>query len=684
MRGGVVSDLASRWCLNEFNLARKLNKRLFAVLIEAIPVEKLPVDLTRAWQVVDLTSGQDHAMFRVIMPRTHEEAHVTFSKEGLARLRNGLAKAGLDPRFFAWPPERDPERAPYRGLKPLEAEDAGIFFGRDAPIVEALDTLRGLREGAAPRLLAILGASGAGKSSFLRAGLIPRLARDDRNFLPLPVIRPEQAAIHGETGFLHALETALAAHGLSQSRASLSEAIHGGVDKLRPLLQQLVDKVFATMLAAEADARRPVVVLAIDQAEELFLGQGANEGQALLGLIRDLVKEDHPGILALFTIRSASYDRLETAKALEGLRQQTLPLLPMPRGAYQTVIEGPVARLKETRRNLTIEPRLTQRLLEDIEKGGGSDALPLLAFTLEQLYLDYGGSGALKLADYETFGGIRGAIEGAVNRALASADHDRRTPRDRNARLALLRRGLIPWLAGIDPETGSPRRRVARRADIPEEAAPLIDLLVEQRLLATDRVAVREGDTGQTEITIEPAHEALLRQWGLLRGWLEEDFAALTTLEGVKRAARDWAANARREDWLNHAGTRLEDAEKIAARDDLASDLTADAHDYLRQCRARELAVKRELAARLEREREEQDRRLRDAEALAAANQRIARRTGIGLVAALVLAVFAIWQWRTAQAQTEFAKKQEHIAQTQKELAEHNRWLAEDKFIRCD
>ena len=115
-----------------------------------------------------------------------------------------------------------------------------------------------------------------------------------------------------------------------------------------------------------------------------------------------------------------------------------------------------------------------------------------------------------------------------------------RAPAARNARLALLRRGLIPWLAGIDPETGSPRRRVARRADIPEEAAPLIDLLVEQRLLATDRVAVREGDTGQTEITIEPAHEALLRQWGLLRGWLEEDFAALTTLEGVKRAARDW------------------------------------------------------------------------------------------------------------------------------------------------
>jgi hypothetical protein len=145
-------------------------------------------------------------------------SHVTFSKEGLARLRRGLAKAGLDPRFFAWPPENFPNRPPYRGLKPLEAADAGIFFGRDGPIVEALDTLRGLREAASPRLLVILGASGAGKSSFLRAGLWPRLVRDDRNFLPLPVVRPERAAISGETGLLHAIP--LAASGV-QSRRQL-------------------------------------------------------------------------------------------------------------------------------------------------------------------------------------------------------------------------------------------------------------------------------------------------------------------------------------------------------------------------------------------------------------------------------------------------------------------------------
>ena len=639
------SWLESRWCLTEFNLARKLNKRLFGAIIDATQVDELPVELTGTWQVVDLASGQDHVMFRVVLPRNQEEAHVTFSKEGLTRLRAGLAKAGLDPRFFAWPPAHDPNRAPYRGLKPLEAEDAGMFFGRDAPIVEALDTLRGLREAAAPRLMVIIGASGAGKSSFLRAGLLPRLARDDRNFLPLPVIRPERAAISGEAGLLRSIETAFAGHGLAHSRAQLREIITGGAEKLRPLFAALVDKAFASILPEDRDAKRPVIVFAIDQAEELFAAEAGQEGQALLEIISDLVKEDRPAVLALFTIRSDSYDLLETARAFEGTRQRTMPLLPMPRGAYQTVIEGPAARLKDINRSLTIEPRLTQRLLEDIDQGGGSDALPLLAFTLEQLYLDYGGSGALKLADYEAFGGIRGAIEAAVQRALKAADADGRIPRDGDIRLVLLRRGLIPWLAGIDPESGSTRRRVARRSDIPAESAPLIDLLVEQRLLSTDRVIIREGGRERHETTIEPAHEALLRQWSLLRGWLQEDFAALTVLDAVKRAARGWGANDRKQDWLDHSGTRLEDAEKVAWRADLAGDLSAEGRDYLAACRAREQAVAQERLAREKRERRELVR-----------TRILALVAGIGLLGAATLALLFSSQKQTAEAQKQIAE----------------------------
>jgi hypothetical protein len=238
----VVSQawLASDWCIKEFNLAHRLNKRLFGLLVEDLPVADLPVYLSSTWQLVRLSAGRDHVMLRVTMPFTGEESHVTFSAQGFARLKTGLQRAGLDARFFAWPPESDPNRPPYRGLRPLEAEDAGIFFGRDAPIVEALDRLRGLRDAAPPRLLVILGASGAGKSSFLRAGILPRLQRDDGNFLVLPVLRSERAAINGETGLVRSLETAM------------QTAVSGGAATLLPLLDNLVAKARPPRLATYA------------------------------------------------------------------------------------------------------------------------------------------------------------------------------------------------------------------------------------------------------------------------------------------------------------------------------------------------------------------------------------------------------------------------------------------------
>jgi WD40 repeat protein len=589
--------LASGWCLKEFNLAHRLNKRLFGLLVDDLAPADLPVNLTSTWQLVRLSAGRDHVMLRVTMPFTGEEAHVTFSAEALARLKTGLQRAGLDSRFFAWPPDSDPNRPPYRGLRPLEAEDAGIFFGRDAPIVEALDRLRGLRGAAPPRLLVILGASGAGKSSFLRAGLVPRIRRDDQNFMLLPVLRPDRAAINGETGLVRALETAMQAQSLVQTRADIKTAISGGAPTLLPLLAKLADKARPPRLPGEPESKPPSVVLPIDQGEELFLAEGETEAGPLLALIRDLLTADAPGIIVIFTMRSDSYEQLQTAKALDGINQQTLSLPPLPKGAYQTVIEGPTERLKDGPRALKIEPALTQALLADIEAGGGRDALPLLAFTMERLYLEYGGRGRLTLADYEALGRIKGSIEAAVERAMAAADADPKIPQDRTARLTLLRRGFIPWLAGIDSETGSPRRRVARMSEIPSEARPLIDQLVAQHLLATD-VARDSG-----EVTIEPAHEALLRQWGLLQGWLEEDFGALTTLTGVQRAARDWAANNKDGGWLTHAAGRLEEAERSKSRDDLARLITPTERDYLARCRQKEDAERSAERVRLARER---------------------------------------------------------------------------------
>src|SRR5690606_34428448 len=130
--------------------------------------------------------------------------------------------------------------------------------------------------------------------------------------------------------------------------------------------------------------------------------------------------------------------------------------------------------------------------------------------------------------------------------------------------LSLLKRGLIPWLAGIDPATNTARRKTAIWGDIPLEAQPLMQQLVEARLLRTDRDP--EGRR-----TIEPAHEALLRQWSVLSGWLRDDAAALFALDGVKEAARAWVASGEDAAFLTHSGSRLAAAQALTVRSDLAA-----------------------------------------------------------------------------------------------------------------
>ncbi|MGO9171777.1 MAG: SUMF1/EgtB/PvdO family nonheme iron enzyme [Rhodomicrobium sp.] len=586
------SWLGSHWCMNELMLSRRLNKRIFGVLIEeGLSLSDLPNDIIKTWQVVNLASGRDHRQFRVVMPLTGEELHVTFSAEGLTRLKAGLQRAGLRATYFNWPPENDPMRPPYRGLRPLEADDAGIFFGREAPVLEAIERLRGLTEAAPPRIMVILGASGSGKSSFLRAGLLPRLGRDPQTFLPLQAIRPERAPLSGEAGLVAALAAACAGVQLKVPRAEIRAAVDEGAQAVKALLRRIQAAARLPAMDPDVVPKPPTIVIPIDQGEELFQAEAQEEAQRFLALLRALLIEDDPAVVSIFTIRSENYERLQNADELSDIHKVPLDLGPMPKGSYVEVVKGPAQRLAGTDRAFKIDDALVDALLADIETGGAKDALPLLAFTLERLYGEYGSTGHLTLDQYVKLGRVRGSIEAAVEQAFKLADNDPRIPRDRQARLTLLRRALIPWLAGIDIDTKAPRRRVARQSEIPAEARPLIDLLVEQRLLSTDV----SKDTG--EKTIEPAHEALLRRWGLLQGWLEEDTGLLSVLDGIKRASRDWAANLKESSWLAHIGERYSAAARLLKRPDLVANLDATDQEYVASCsKAVQAAADRERA----------------------------------------------------------------------------------------
>ncbi len=213
--------ISSKWCLAEFLLAKTLHKRIFGLIVEPVPVDRVPTEMTAEWQLCQLVGADPLRTFDVSTGAERET--VGFREAGLDLLRRGLERAGLDAKSFPWPPPGDPKRAPYRGLRALEPQDAAIFFGRDAAIVRGLDRIRGLVEGGVAKLFVVLGASGSGKSSFLRAGIWPRLGRDDLMFLALPVIRPQTAVITGSTGIASALSVAFERLGASRPPGRIKE-----------------------------------------------------------------------------------------------------------------------------------------------------------------------------------------------------------------------------------------------------------------------------------------------------------------------------------------------------------------------------------------------------------------------------------------------------------------------------
>jgi hypothetical protein len=348
----------------------------------------------------------------------------------------------------------------------------------------------------------------------------------------------------------------------------------------------------------------------------------------------------------VLTIRSDRYERLQTAPGLSEVKPRLFDLRPFPPGQFDRVINGPAERATQAGRRLIIEPRLTDRLLADFSEG--ADTLPLLGFALEKLYHKYGGDGDLTLADYEASRGRHDTVQAAIfqeaiDSALAEPYRPPAIPTDRPAQEQGLRRAFIPFLAQINPETNEPMRQVARLDDLPADVHPLVERLVEARLLIRDKDA------------IEVAHESLLRQWGSLRNWLTEDLDKLFLRDAIRRAAAEWKKEDQREDLLVHRDGRLKDAEALLATPGYVVSADSDERAYLNACTAAQQA--REAAIK-----EEQERRIRDAERIAeeqqkaaAAQKNIARRTRIGLAVALVVAGLAGWQYVEATRQAQRA-----------------------------
>lgn len=666
----------SKFCFAEFFQAKNLGKRIFGVIVEPIALSQLPEQMTAEWQVCDLTHGDDPVAFTVervpLVPRT-EVRFPGFALEALAR---GLRKAGLDPSNFVWPPAADRGRSPYPGLRALDEPDAAVFFGREASIVRAVDQIRLVRERHVEHVWVILGASGSGKSSFLRAGLLPRLRRDSEHFVVLPPIRPERAAMTGSQGLLASLKSALAEAGHAISLADLRSELAS--TRLVGILRRIESRLHSPATAANAaqPAASRTVLIPIDQAEELFASDGADEAELFLqhveALRKDLVAGEkageaaRPRVLFIVTIRSDSLPRLQAHAVMQRLSPALFSLPAMPASEFKAVIEGPARRHTETVKPLVLSPQLVEELVADAT---GADALPLLALTLEWLYFEFTTPQGTRIGhdEYARLGGMRGVIDAAVKRALQDPARSPAIPAQRADQEQLLGQ-VFPYIATVDPDTGASKRRIALRSTL-RAAAPqadaLVQRLVEQRLLLSD--ARKLTDDGEPVEVVEVAHEALLRQWDALQRWLRAFAADLALSESIRRAAMDWQRGGRDEALLVHTAHRLQAAEALQADERLKGRFEPLDAEYLGACRERDRRVLQE--------REDQLRQMAEQQAKRATLQR--RFTwGLSAVAMVVLFLLAwiVWQTRDVSRQTSLV-----LASAAEAAANRNEW---DRGVR--
>jgi WD40 repeat protein len=494
-------SVSSKWCFAELTHARALGKPIVPVRTSdcALP------EILRDVQAVDL----------------HENAETAY-----ARLWTALERIGVSEEDgAAW---RE-DRPPYPGILPFDETDTAVFFGRRSEAGHLLELLERMRV-AETRLAVIIGASGSGKSSLVRAGLVPRMRRARADWIPLdPVVAGsallEDLAERLTVAFPDAGERPDfgAVHRVLADAASDVGQMEGGA--LSSLLRRL------RIASGRKDAH---VVWIVDQAERLLVRDRAAE--AALRLIGNCASAPGLPLQLVLTLRSDHLDAFLASPAMDDVRFESVPLARLSMRRFGEVIEGP-ARLA----GLELGPGLVAALVTDASR---KDGLPLLAFVLRELWERYGEpQGLITLDDYHTgLGGLEGCIGKRAGKLIEEqpiTDAERALLRSTMCRMARIGEG--------DSFVGQP----IAWSSIPEPVRATIERLLDGRLLVSSTEHERQ---------VEVAHDVLFNAWDELRGWLEDERQFLRWQRSLQLPLREWQQHGRDVEEVHLSGALLREA----------------------------------------------------------------------------------------------------------------------------
>lgn len=455
----------------------------------------------------------------------------------LSPIGAGTHETGTHGAFGVGPGVRDHQgsESPYVGLRAFTQADVDRFFGREAATQQVLDLL------ARHRAVVVVGASGSGKSSLVRAGVLPALGRGaipDADTWLTTVLTPGTHPLKGLATQLLRLEREGAAPTtlVDTDRSNLdAAAVVELVDDLADAPETLHEHVDRILESVGADARARLVIV-IDQAEELVTLADADQAAALITGIATALRRADSRVSTIATLRADFYVRAATLPHMAHLLSRSQLVVPPMTGAeLEEAIVGPARRV-----GAHLEAGVVARLLTDAAHR--PELLPLLQHTLWELWHGRDGSGITEAA-YDRLGGLHGALARHAEDAWSTLEHP------------MVGRRVL--LRGVTARTGddATRRPIHRRTLT--EIAPddqidaTLDSLVTARLLQADR---RDPDT-----VYQLAHEALITHWPRLRILVEQQHAHLVTTRRIGTAADQWQRGGRARDWLL-TGRPLDDA----------------------------------------------------------------------------------------------------------------------------
>jgi tetratricopeptide (TPR) repeat protein len=508
-----------------------------------------------------------------------------FERQAELLLRQWLESHGLLGPRLKWPKEKG---SPFRGLAPFEAEHAAVFFGRDRMIDEARRRLAAAAEHATPFLL-IVGASGSGKSSLARAGLIPRLTTPGVvapiDVWRVAIMKPSE----GQAGAIASLAAAMfaalpeLAHGDFPTAEALADNLRrGGAAAARPVLGALTRIAEAARQERRADQPlRSVLVLLVDQLEELFAQAiGDDERANFAGALKELLATGRVWCIA--TLRADLYEFLLKQPTLKELKEAGAGLDLGPPGAAELaeIVRAPAAAAGLVFETLPAKGALDDRLLADANT---AESLPLLQFTLRELYdrrTEVDGETRLTHSAYDALGGLQGAIAEEAERAAAGLP-----PGALEALPRLLRQLAEP---ARDGQTLT-LREVAQ-SDVSAEPA---EAALVAALLGARIIIARQDASGRP--TLRLAHDAVLTSWPQAAAAAQASREFYRVRAEVEDAQRRWRDHGRPVDRLIQPGVPLAEAERLVA--DFGRELPAELVAFVSASRHRARARQRLVAA---------------------------------------------------------------------------------------